>query len=88
MTPAGYFVHYDCHVCGQTHLVINQLLIPSGPTEAGNLDELYPEGDLPGSVVRLLGDLVWCDQAADYIELEDPARVYLTPRPPPVPLER
>jgi hypothetical protein len=87
MIPAGYLVEYDCHLCGGTHLVINELLIPGGPTEAGSLDELYPDGELPASVVRLLGDLVWCDQAADYIELEDPARVYLTPRVPGVAVE-
>ena len=79
MTPASYQVHYACHVCGQTHAVIDEVLIPGGPAEAGSLDELYPDGDLPASVERLLGELVWCDQAADPIELEDPARVYLVP---------
>jgi hypothetical protein len=87
MTPAGYSVQYDCHVCGETHLVIDELLIPGGPSEAGSLDELYPDGELPADVVRLLGELVWCDQAGDPIELEDPARVYLTPRVPGVALE-
>ena len=80
MGVTRYRVDYDCHACGQTHWVIDELLVPGGPAEAGSLDELYPEGELPGAVVRLLGHLVWCDEVADYIELEDPARVYLTPR--------
>ena len=87
MTHSGYVVHYHCHLCGGTHLVNKELLIPGGPTETGSLDELYPDAELPASVARLLGDLVWCDQAADYIELEDPARVYLTPRVPGVAAE-
>jgi hypothetical protein len=82
MTPRGYLVEYDCHLCSQTHLVIKELLVPGGPTETGSLDELYPDGELPSDVVRLLGELVWCDQAGEPIELEDPTRVYLTPRGP------
>ena len=79
MAVTRYRVDYNCHVCGQIHWVIHELLVPGGPVQAGSLDELYPAGELPAVVVRLLGDLVWCDEVADYVELEDPARVYLTP---------
>jgi hypothetical protein len=86
MTTTRYLVHYRCHLCGQTHLVINQLLVPGGPNQTGSLADLYPDGNLPPRIVSFLTNLLWCDQAADYIELQDPARVYLTPRPPPPPL--
>jgi hypothetical protein len=38
-------------------------------------------GEFPPELARLLGDLVWCDQAGDYVKLADPTRVVLTPRP-------
>lgn len=75
-------VDYQCHECGQTHRVSNVFDLETDIDEAGSLDELYPEGRLPPRLERLMGDLVWCDQVGDYIELEDPARVFLTPRPP------
>jgi hypothetical protein len=40
---------------------------------------------LPQTLANLLHDLVWCNQAAAYIEPKDSARVYLTPSPPPPP---
>lgn len=74
-----YTVQYQCHRCGAVHAVSGDFLMPGGPAQAGSLDELYPAGDLPSVLQRLLGELVWCDDAAEYIELEDPARVYLIP---------
>ena len=62
-------------------------------TDAGGLvqpldwAELYRADELPQTLANLLNDLVWCDQAAAYIQDHDPARVYLTPSPPPRPLE-
>ena len=82
-----YGVHYQCHKCGAVHIVTNDFPLPGGPTQAGSLDDLHPAGDLPSVLQRLLGELVWCDEAAEYIELEDPARVYLIPQPPVDPID-
>ena len=47
-------------------------------------DRLRHRSAQPGEtgVAGLLGELVWCGQAGDLIELEDPVRVYLVSRPP------
>ena len=71
-------VHLRCE-CGQTHGVIGHFQLTPGPPEAGTVAELYPAGELPADLVSLLHDLVWCDQAGEYVELADPARVVLTP---------
>ena len=75
---AWYAVDLRCE-CGQTHGVINRFQLTPGTTEAGTVAELYPAGNLPAALVSLLHDLVWCDQAGEYVELADPARVVLTP---------
>jgi hypothetical protein len=71
-----------CDQCGEIHLVSADYHLASRTAEAGSLDELYPEGELPAELVRVLGDLVWCPRLADWVDLDDPARVYLTPLPP------
>ena len=38
-------------------------------------------GDLPPVLRRLLHDLVWCNEAEKYVEIADPERLVLTPRP-------
>jgi hypothetical protein len=78
----GYTVDYVCHECGETHRVANDFRFVGGPSEAGSLDDLYPGGDLPPEVENLLGDMVWCDQASEWVELEDPAGVILRPQRP------
>jgi hypothetical protein len=55
------------------------LQIPDGPTRAGTVAELYPGGELPRALSSLLNDLVWCDEAGEYVEIADPERVVLTP---------
>ena len=77
---AWYAVDLRCE-CGETHRVSNRLQLTPGPTEAGTMAELYPAGDLPPGLARLLGDLLWCDRAGEYIEIADPARLVLTPWP-------
>jgi len=37
----------------------------------------------PASLAQLLGDLVWCDQAADYVELDSVDRLEVRPLPEP-----
>ena len=76
---AFYRVDLRCE-CDQTHRVINGLQLTPGPDKAGSVAELYPAGDLPPELAQLFAEtLTWCDQAGDYIEQEDPARVVLTP---------
>ena len=75
---AWYMVDLRCK-CGEIHGVINHFQPTPGPTKAGIVAELYPTGELPADLVSLLHDLVWCDQAGEYVELADPARVVLTP---------
>jgi hypothetical protein len=88
MVQPVFCVEYQCHLCGQSHVVVEELGIIGGGAwtaegvEGGSLDRLYPHGDLPDELERLLGELVWCDEAGDWIELEDPARVFLVPSPP------
>jgi hypothetical protein len=79
MNGVGYVVDYVCPRCGRAHRVSNDYRLLGGPTEAGNLDDLYPGGDLPSELVTLLGDLVWCDATAEWVDLDDPARVFLQP---------
>jgi hypothetical protein len=68
---------------------IPDVKLPGGPTEPCTLAEHYPDGNMPPRIVRFLTDsLLWCDQANDYIERNDPARFHLTPRPPSPPFER
>ena len=55
--------------------------VDHGPTQPGTLADLYASADLPRTLANLLGDLVWCDQSAAYVQDHDPARVYLTPSP-------
>lgn len=78
---SSYIVHLRCPNCGQIHRVSNDLRLDHGPTRPGTLADLYAGADLPRTLANLLGDLVWCDQSAAYIQDHDPARVYLTPYP-------
>lgn len=73
-----YRIEYLCHRCGNSHRVVEELpFISAG--EGGSLDQLYPNGDVPDELERLMGELVWCDEAGDWIELEDPSRVFVVP---------
>jgi hypothetical protein len=74
-----YMVDYLCPACGNTHRVSNDFRLLGDRMEAGSLDDLYPGGDLPSEVVALLGDLAWCEETAEWVDLDDPARVFLTP---------
>lgn len=85
-----YRIEYQCHRCGQSHIVAEHLAGIGGTAgvaemrDGGSLDSLYPDGDLPDELERLMGELVWCEEAGDWIELEDPARVFVvfsTPAP-------
>ena len=75
----AYAVRVDCRFCGQRHALTNELYLIGGPTERGNLDELYPDGVLPETLVNLLNDLVWCDEADRWVDLGGPGRVVLVP---------
>ena len=74
-----YMVDYLCPACGNAHRVSNDFRLLGERMEAGSLDDLYPGGDLPPEVVALLGDLAWCEETAEWVDLDDPARVFLTP---------
>ena len=76
----SYIVEYLCDKCGEPHRVANDFRLVGGPTEGGSLDELYPDGNLPPPLVQLLGDLAWCPSVAEWVDLDDPARVSLLPR--------
>ena len=75
-----YRVDVACK-CGRVHRVANWLQIPDGPTQVGSLEDLYPSGDLPAVLIRLLGGLIWCDAAGDYVPIGEAGRVELRPRP-------
>lgn len=79
MPAQTYRIDYVCDQCGEIHPVSEDFRLVGGKGEAGNLDDLYPKGDLPAELVRVLGDLVWCPMLADWVDLDDPARVYVTP---------
>jgi hypothetical protein len=81
----SYIVDLRWTNCGQVHRVSNDLRLDHGPTQPGSLADLYAGADLPRTLANLLNDLVWCDQAAAYIQDHDPARVHLTPSQPPPP---
>ena len=49
-------------------------------TIAGTIAELYEGQELPGVLVELLNDKVQCETLGDYVLMDDPARVYLTPK--------
>lgn len=76
----NYIVDYVCPECGEPHRVSDDFRLSGGPAEAGSLDDAFPKGDLPAEVVALLGDLVWCGETAEWLDLDDPARVFLTPQ--------
>jgi hypothetical protein len=78
-----YRVEYLCHRCGESHRVVEELRSdgawPDSAGEGGSLDQLFPAGDPADEFERLLGRLVWCDEEGDWIELEDPSRVFVVP---------
>lgn len=78
-----YRIEYLCHRCGKSHRVVEELglagALPGSGGDGGSLDQLYPNGEVPDELERLLGEMVWCDGAGDWIELEDPARVFVIP---------
>ena len=79
-----YHVDLDCPRCGKRHGVygglVGGLVIENGPDHAGTIAELYEGQELPGVLVRLMTDAPWCDQVEAYVPMDDPARVYLTPK--------
>ena len=82
-----YRIEYLCHRCGKSHRVVEELRSSTdgtwtGAGEGGSLDQLYPNGEVPDELERLMGELVWCEEAGDWIELEDPSRVFIVPSDP------
>lgn len=77
----AFRVEYLCHRCGESHRVVDEVDLagsrPATIAEGGSLDQLFPNGDVPDGLERLLGEMVWCEGAGDWIELEDPARVFV-----------
>lgn len=67
----SYVVDLRCE-CGAVHRVSNDLRLQNGPDHAGTVAELYRTGELPPELARLLGDLVWCDQAGE----PEPAKLW------------
>jgi hypothetical protein len=61
------------------HCVSGWFQLDTSQTEPGNLAELYATEELPPALMSLLGDLQWCDQVKEWVEIADPARVVLTP---------
>ena len=73
-----YRVEVTCR-CGEKGQLGLAWQIRDGPTEAGTVAELYPDGDLPQVLREMLHDLLWCKEAQEYLEIGDPGRVRLTP---------
>jgi hypothetical protein len=46
---------------------------------AGSLAELYDGRELPARLVGLLRHRVWCDEAGEWVEQQDPRRVFVRP---------
>ena len=44
------------------------------------LAELYEGTELPGVLVRPMKDTLWCDEVKEYVPMDDPARLILTPQ--------
>ena len=83
-TVSLYNVDLDCPRRGKRHEVYGWpaggLLIPNGPDRAGTIAELYEGQELPSVLVRLMNDTPWCDEVGEYVPMDDPARVILTPK--------
>ena len=75
-----YLVDLRCPYCGKTHRVTSGLQLDGGPTEPGSLADLYPGGELPQALARLLDNLVWCPKVEQWVNQHDRGRFYLTPR--------
>lgn len=79
-----YNLDVGCPRCGKLHRVIGGpwggLMIEHGPDRPGTIAELYESRELAAVLVRLLNGKVWCDQAGDYVLMDDPARIHLPPR--------
>jgi hypothetical protein len=75
-----YSVTLRCPKCEQVHRVINGLVLHGGPTERGTATELYAGRELPTTLVDFLTGLVKCDETGEWVEMDDPVRVYLRPR--------
>jgi hypothetical protein len=76
---AWYCVTVICPSCGAQHWAVMGLQLRGVTSRAGSVAELWPSGELPPAVTRLVGDLVWCDKAKEYARIEDPGRLVLTP---------
>jgi hypothetical protein len=74
-----YAVEYLCHECGQVHRAVEELWILDGEPAGGSLDELYRGRDLPPELAELKTRPVWCDETAEWLEMEDPAQIFLVP---------
>ena len=69
-----------CAGCGQEHGVSSQLWVPGlRPSQACNVAELYPSGELPYSVADVIKSLVWCREAGAYLAQPDRAKWRLWP---------
>ena len=50
------------------------------PDRPGTIAELYEGQELPGMLVWLMTDTPWCDEVQEYVPMDDPARIHLTPK--------
>jgi hypothetical protein len=76
-----YSIHLEpCPGCGAAHRLGGQWQLTDGPDRAGTVAEFATGPKLPAWAAPLIGEwVVWCDQAGDYIEADDPARVVVRP---------
>ena len=71
-------------------VIRNGMIIPSCSGMRAQFEKTNVRSNSLGlarTLANLLHDLVWCDQAAAYIEPHGPVRITLTPGPPPTALE-
>jgi hypothetical protein len=74
-----YIVDLRCPKCDKVHRVSTRYWVHDGPTKAGSLADLYPDGNLPRDLVLLLAKLVWCPTVEQWVNQTDHAQVFLRP---------
>jgi hypothetical protein len=77
----SYIVRVLCPRCGRVHRLSNDFRLNGGPARPGNLAELYEDRPLPPKLERLLREKTWCHFTAEWVGVDDRARVFLLPRP-------
>ena len=75
-----YRVLVFCTDCGRTHPMRTTLSLKDGPPQKATVAAAYNGKALPLEVVGLLKKDSLCPESARPVLLDDPEKVYLTPR--------